>query len=310
MTEAMVPVVGAAHRDAALALTRRAFAVFPLRGKVPWIAERDGGRGYRDATRDERVIRNWWGRWPSANIGIATGATSDLFVLDIDPAKGGAVERLPPLPLTKRVRTGSGGWHFYFRHVDGLRCTASQVGPGIDTRGDGGYVVAPPSLHPDTGRRYEWAHSDAGIALPPAWLVEAAWPRSCGNDLIGAECDFATELTPYGAAALRSAAENILAAPNGRQRWTLNAESYGLGRCAASGGVPPELALDVLLTAGRGLTSFDPRNPWRNDQVERIVRTAFSEGLTRPRPTMEQREAEWDRLITERGDMEHGDFGV
>lgn len=307
---------GAGDRlTAALDYALRGWAVFPLRGMLPWIAKRDGGRGCHDATLDERLVRDWWRRWPTVNIGIATGAVSNLFVLDIDPEKGGdrslrlLVEAHGPLPMTATVRTGSGGSHFYFQHVDGLRCTVSQIGPGIDTRGDGGYVVAPPSIHPNTRRRYEWDESDVvGLALPPPWLVEAAWPR--GDEIVGAGSDYATELSVYGEAALRSAAENILTAPNGRQRWTLNAEAYGLGRCAASGGVPPELALDVLLTAGRGMPSFKGGDPWEDKKIEKIVKAAFAEGLGRPRPTMAEREAEWDRQMAAQGDGEQSDYGV
>lgn len=102
--------------------------------------------GVKNATRDADVIRRWWTAWPNANIGLATGAASGCVVLDVDPAHGGdeSLAALPPLPPTRVVRTGSGGRHFYFRHPDG-RCR-NRIGfqPGLDLRGERGFVVAPP----------------------------------------------------------------------------------------------------------------------------------------------------------------------
>jgi hypothetical protein len=130
-------------------------------------------------------IRAWWNpdRWPTANVAIATGETSGFFVLDIDPRHSGdeALRELErqhgELPATVRSLTGGNGQHILFRHVPGFGNSAGKVGPGLDIKTDGGYVVAPPSMH-ISGRRYAWSvdhhPDDVPIAEAPAWLVSLA----------------------------------------------------------------------------------------------------------------------------------------
>jgi len=109
--------------------------------------------GLKDATTDHYQIADWWREWPTANVGIATGAISGIVVLDVDPRHGGneSLDRLQSeggmLPITVTVCTGGGGFHFYFQHPGGTIRNRTNVRPGIDFRGDGGYVVAPPSNH-------------------------------------------------------------------------------------------------------------------------------------------------------------------
>ena len=136
-------------------------------------------KGVLDAATAEGLVQNWWGRNPAANVGIATGPGSGLFVLDVDPRHGGddTLEALEEahgrLPATVEVITGGGGRHLYFRHPGG-RALSKTVGPGLDVKADGGFVVAPPSLHL-SGRRYEWESSSlpgmVPLVLPPSWLV-------------------------------------------------------------------------------------------------------------------------------------------
>jgi hypothetical protein len=122
--------------------------------------------GAKAATCDLAQVTAWWDLWPEANIGIATGAGSGIFVVDVD-AKNGGIESLAaleaengPLPRTVEVLTGSGGGskHLYFKLPDSLiiRNSASKIAPGIDVRGEGGYVVAPPSRHV-SGRCYRFS---------------------------------------------------------------------------------------------------------------------------------------------------------
>jgi hypothetical protein len=135
--------------------------------------------GLKDATTDPARIAEWWRRWPTANVAIRTGAVSGLVVLDVDPRHGGAatlaeLERQHgKLPKTARALTGSGGQHIYFRHPGGeLRNSAGSIGDGLDVRGDGGYVVAPPSLH-ESARRYRWMRElERGLDDWPAWLLD------------------------------------------------------------------------------------------------------------------------------------------
>lgn len=135
-------------------------------------------RGLKDAACDPAVIRGWWKRWPDANVGIATGAESGIVVLDVDGEHGEraitALERKNgPLPDTYSVRTGGGGYHHYFQLPDGatVRNSASRIAPGLDVRGNGGYVVAPPSLHA-SGGRYEVNESAILPVAAPGWLLQ------------------------------------------------------------------------------------------------------------------------------------------
>jgi hypothetical protein len=170
--------------DSALAYARRGWSVIPLRPRekrplIPW-APHQHHRG------EEAVIRQWFRRWPAAGVAIVTGAVSSLVVLDVDPLHGGdeSLETLErahrPLPETIEVLTGGGGRHVYFAHPDGLVPNKVGLVAGIDLRGDGGFVVAPPSVHP-SGRRYTWRapglRDDARPAPMPSWLVDLVQER-------------------------------------------------------------------------------------------------------------------------------------
>jgi len=139
---------------------RFGFHVFPLlkHRKEPngWLAP----HGHHSATCEPARITQWWRTVPNANVGIAC-AVSGLCVLDIDPRNGGDetlahLEEPAPLPHTWTVLTPSGGQHFYFRYR-GVGRVVGSLGDGIDVKHDG-YVVAPPSVHPNGGV-YRW---DAG----------------------------------------------------------------------------------------------------------------------------------------------------
>ena len=169
---------------AALALAARGWSVVPLapRDKKPLVMWNELQR--RLATEDE--IRVWYRRWPRANVGIVTGALSGLVVLDVDPRHGGGdalfeLERLHgSLPGTVEAVTGGGGRHIYFKHPGGVVRNLVALASGLDLRGDGGLVVAPPSIHP-SGRRYVWesAHHPDKVALAdmPGWLADLTHER-------------------------------------------------------------------------------------------------------------------------------------
>jgi len=131
--------------------------------------------GLKDATRDKVVICSWFSDGQLVNIGIRTGPESGILALDVDPCHGGdeSLKELGPLPDTATVQTGGGGWHSYFKYPDGLniRNSAGKLGPGLDIRGAGGYVVAPPSLHV-SGGVYKWLRDprDSLADLPQSVL--------------------------------------------------------------------------------------------------------------------------------------------
>jgi hypothetical protein len=109
--------------------------------------------GLKSATTDVNLIQTWWKLWPEANVAIVTGAFSGLLVLDVDPRHGGeeSLEELEAkhgrIPDTMETITGGGGRHILFAHPGGVVGNKVGLVPGLDVRGDGGYIVAPPSLH-------------------------------------------------------------------------------------------------------------------------------------------------------------------
>jgi len=157
--------------ESAIAYAARGWAVFPLqpRGKTPITAH-----GCKDATSDIDVIAQWWTRTPNAKIGIATGGLSGIVVIDIDGECGKesfeAITEDNDLPETLTSATGGGGFHLIFdAGEEAIKNSQGTIGKGIDTRGDGGYIVAPPSVH-ESGLVYTF--DDAGIepAPLPDWL--------------------------------------------------------------------------------------------------------------------------------------------
>lgn len=136
--------------------------------------------GSHNASRDKAIIRSWWKNWPLANIGILTGWLSGPFVLDVDPRNGGSeslaklIAQYGELPETLSCQTGGGGWHFYFRYTSPARFRGKREDyPGLDVKWDGGYVVAPPSLHYSGGvYSFQTDWRSTTLAAVPEWLLE------------------------------------------------------------------------------------------------------------------------------------------
>ena len=174
---------------AALAYAVAGLHVFPCRPRTKVPATIDG---LKAATVDADTIRGWWARWPEANVAIRTGEPSGIIVLDVDVQHGGAgtLARLEQthgtLPRTAEVLTGGGGKHLLFRHPGRpVQNSAGKLGAGLDVRGDGGYIVAAPSVH-ESGRPYKWTRAlEHGLADAPAWLLEDARERRNGGAPIG-----------------------------------------------------------------------------------------------------------------------------
>jgi hypothetical protein len=145
----------------------------PLAGKRPLLAD------WPNVVATPERVREWWSRWPDANLGVRTGG--GLAVLDVDPRHGGdralaeLVQAHGELPSTPEVATGGGGRHMYFR---GPKVLASRdVAPGVEMKADGRQVVAPPSIHPESGRPYVWQpgrpFDPRAFAELPIWLRPA-----------------------------------------------------------------------------------------------------------------------------------------
>jgi hypothetical protein len=177
----------------ALNMAAQGIAVFPVYGCTDGICHcaegsecRSAGkhpipaltaRGVKNATTDERTIRRWFARDPHANLAWAMGGPLHLIGVDVDPRSGGDASLCDLVEAhgdewleTFTVRTGSLGSHFVFRLPEGVEAHKGKLAPGIDLKSEGGYLVAPPSVH-SSGRRYE-VEKNVYIAEAPAWLVE------------------------------------------------------------------------------------------------------------------------------------------
>jgi hypothetical protein len=305
MSPVLAPSADTDRLDAALALAERGFAVFPLRpdSKVP--AVRGDWEGAALADPDRLRALGWP---PGGNIGIACGP-SGLFVLDLDVPKspepdselvaagpaaadtavldGAAVLRDladgRPIPPTLTVATPSGGTHLYFRPPGTLklRNTVARLGPLIDTRAAGGYVVAPGSTI--RGRAYAIVE-DAPIAPIPRWIVRelivrgraALPPLPPGRPAVAGPRLIGPAAAAYGAAALRNETERMLAARVGTRNDTLNRAAYALGRLVGAGLLDRDLAASELFHAAR-------RSGLPARECASTLSSGLSAGIARPR---------------------------
>ncbi len=159
--------------QAALKIAKNGRPVFPVsRDTKKPLTE----KGFHDATTNPEQIQDWWNRYPVANIAVPTGGM--FFVLDVDKhgdtdgqqTLNELIAQYDPLPDTRTVQTGGGGIHYYFLMPDfDLRNSSNKLGPGLDIRGNGGYVVVPPSIH-ETGNSYKLLKNNS-IAPAPEWLI-------------------------------------------------------------------------------------------------------------------------------------------
>lgn len=243
--------------------------------------------GLKDATTDEAVIRAMWERHARANVAVATGAVSGIVVLDVDAGKGGfeTLARLEEehgaLPATLTVATGGGGLHLYFRHPGvPVRNSVRKLGPGLDIRGDGGYVIAPPSNH-RSGGTYTWK-DEREPAEMPAWLLarvgsaqpeRAASSRREPGPAASASCVGAT---PYGLTALAMETLRVRTAPVGSRNDLLNRAAFALGQLVAGGEIDGIFAKRELMAAAlaAGLS---------REETARTARSGFGKGLLHAR---------------------------
>jgi hypothetical protein len=142
--------------------------------------------GLKDASTDEIQIRDWWTKFPTANVGLLTGKNSGFFVLDIDTKYGGECtleylqefyraelgKNYTPLPKTLTANTGSGGRHLFFKYPTdiSIRGSVQEIGSGLDIRADGNYVVASPSNH-KSKKNYTWFGINTPLLDAPDWLI-------------------------------------------------------------------------------------------------------------------------------------------
>lgn len=253
-------------RDAALEYAKRGWRVFPIvpRSKIP--APKNWPNA---ATTDPERIRRWWsGPHRDHGVGIATGKGSGIFVLDVDPGKGGdeslaeLEEKYGALPDTVECLTGGHGQHLYFQWSDDfeIRNTTDLGGyAGLDIRGKGGYVVAPPSVH-ENRRAYEWEASsrpgDVKVVAASPWLLELIGRPGPNGD--GAPKIHILQATPR--------------IPVGSRNDTLIRLAGGLRHDGYS---PEEIEGALQIVRLRRCDELDdPRHPFPEEEVWRIAQSA------------------------------------
>lgn len=262
---------------------KRGLQVLPCRprGKIP--ASR---HGTLDATCDLVTIGQWWHEHPDFNVAIATGR--GVFVLDVDGPQGESslwelerqYGRLPPTPESTTGR----GRHLYFRHNKDvtIKNSAGKLGVGLDVRGEGGCVVAPPSNHPN-GQRYRWSKDRridlVEIADAPDWLlaivIKADKPPlpPLGNGL--------DRVSAYGRKALADELAAVASASVGQRNDQLNRSAFALGQLVGGelverATVEPTL-IGVAMAAGLAKA-----------ETERTVRSGIDAGMKVPRKPIDR----------------------
>ena len=245
--------------DAAVVYARRGWPVLPVH--APRAGAMSCSCGHEDcaspakhpriaggltaASTSTTDVQQWWRRWPDANVAIRTGEESGLVVLDIDPRHGGdetlreLIEAHGPLPPGRTVATGGDGLHIYFRHPRHrvANDAGTRLGAGLDVRGDGGYVLAPPSRH-SSGGRYSVRGRGGELPTMPDWIVEALQtpvvaPRR--EDPPSRTFQRGGDTTAWAKAALRGELDRLERAPVGQRNNTLNRVAFRLGQIIAGG---------------------------------------------------------------------------
>lgn len=232
-------------KSAALEYARAGIYVFPLvnNGKMPATLH-----GHQDAAIDPVEVATLWQHRPTANIGIATGA-SGLAVIDIDRKHGvdgwrglaDCLKRLGELPgPTRMVSTPSGGAHIYFRAPAGfeIRNSAGRLAPGVDVRACGGYVVAPPSVI--SGKAYRWDVTAPAKVLPLAWGEAMTPPKPeptavhpCARPVIPNR----NGARRYGRVVINSEADTVRKAERGSRNDTITRSAFRVGQVAEQCGI-------------------------------------------------------------------------
>lgn len=245
---------------AALDYAARGWPVHPILARAK---EPASPHGFKDATTDEARIRAWFEKSPRLNLGIATGRTSGVWVLDFDT--GGADTLLAwestygALPDTPLVRTGGGGRHYYFRNPpDVVIPSKVRFAAGADSRGDGGYAILPPSV---TEKAYEWIREGDPVEAP-SWLVDLVNGRQAATgDVLD---EITIEATSFADAP---------GAPEGSR----HATACRLVGCEiARGGEPAAVLTDALAWAARC------RPPMPVDEIAGIVARLSAKERSKP----------------------------
>ena len=251
---------------AALWYARRGWPCFPVAGKTPLTVH-----GFKDATCGEDELRRLFFDRRATGVAIACGEAG-LLVVDLDGDEGrdawaDLAASNDGHEQTLVVQTPTGGLHIYFAG-EGPSSTR-RLGPGIDTKGAGGYVVAPPSRHP-AGGHYLWLAPTAPIATAPKWLLAALTSPQTDAAAIAQgerrELPVGAQATNYGRAALDGLADDVATAVEGTRNDTLLRAAIRAGRLEAAGELTADLAERRLVEAacGTGLAPLEAHRTFQS----------------------------------------------
>jgi Bifunctional DNA primase/polymerase, N-terminal len=263
--------------DHALKYAAQGFAVFPCWPRTKKPATR---RGFYEATTNPAALRRWFSGVQQYNIAVRTGMASHCWILDVDdPASlENVVAKYGPLPLTRQSQA-SRGVHYWWRTDVPVFCGNSRIAAGLDVKGDGGFIMVPPSVHPN-GSIYRWLN-DAPLVVAPDWLLALARKRPEPNLVL--ERSSRKHNGPpgsYGAAALESEIKALASAPRGTRNPQLNCTSFRLHQLVAGDELSRDEVEACLIEAckANGLWADDgPR------QVMATIRSGACAGLQHPR---------------------------
>jgi putative DNA primase/helicase len=263
---------------AALDYASRGIPVFPCNSRKRPLTV----HGFVDATTDETQIEFWWRPRPRALVGMPTGSVSGIDVLDIDVKNG--VNGYAALPDWRGmsnliVATPSGGAHLYFRSNGSTRNSVGELAPGLDVRGEGGYVIVPPSVIGDGG--YEFVRGDLDV------LDELApWPENLRRRLEESRLTPAVPAARAGQTSsaamleLEEACPNLMDAPHGERNNTLNKLAFLMGQLVGAGRLDETMARERLGGAARS-AGLD------EDEIEATINSGITSGRSQPRlPTI------------------------
>ncbi|MFD2650677.1 bifunctional DNA primase/polymerase [Brucella rhizosphaerae] len=291
--------------DVALSYQARNWPVFPCRYRDEEIIDQHTGEieilatktpltsnGFRGATLNERIVREYWRRNPSAMIGVPTGAPIGAWVLDIDPKHGGdetlafLEQQYDSLPTTLTAETTSGGRHYFFRHRQGVR-NRGALGSGVDVRGDGGYVIAAGSV-PEVGLPYRWISEQEPVDAPD-WLLDLVLPRSYESTYTAAPSVSGTINDCYVERAVQSELDDLALEPMGNRNNRLNDAAFRLGTFVGAGALAESEARALLQDVARGWGRDWPR-------CVKTIDNGLAAGARSPR-TVPQNDNDNTRLV-------------
>jgi len=248
------------------------FALLPKdeAGKATWTPFQSSA-----ATRDQ--VSEWWTRAPEANVGIVTGQVSGIIVQDLDGPEGLSTAQRNGIPLTPTSRTGH-GLHVVYQHPGHEIPNSSKRMPGIDVRGDGGYIVAPPSVHP-SGAVYQWQVTpDTALADPPDWFYEALTDWEWLAETLRSETRSITRAPTggYWEQALANELQRLSQAVIGNRNNSLVQSAYRIGQIVGAGHLDEAEVEGKLYLVARAIGLEE-------GETRRTIQSGLKAGMLNPR---------------------------